>query len=57
MIVETFSQERLDQKCAEGYRHRPESPQVGMLGEEMAQEVWKNEAWEEVNTSDPFVSR
>jgi len=39
--------EELERSYVEGYRRKPDSPSVGKLGEEMAREVWPDEAWDE----------
>jgi hypothetical protein len=41
--------EALERMYVEGYQREPESPSAGRLGEDMAREVWPDEAWDEAS--------
>ena len=38
----------LDRQYVQGYRRKPEDPEVGKMGAMLAAEVWPNENWDDV---------
>jgi hypothetical protein len=48
ILLRKTDDEALERRYVEGYQCNPESPSTGRLGEEMASEVWPDEAWDEV---------
>ena len=46
-VLHETDEEALERKYVEGYQREAESASVGELGEEMAQEIWQEETWDE----------